>query len=91
MYLSLITNIIQLRFTSENQAAISSTIQNFGRLIDLSREQQSQNSTNQVVQLQQARYPSPGHPHSAAHYVPTAPYSMYTQRQPQNDHCKSLL
>jgi hypothetical protein len=93
MYLSIINNLVQLRFTSQNQATISSTIQDFGHLIDTSREQQSQTTTSQVVpiqQQQQQRFPPPGHPHSNAHYVSTVPNQMHNQGQSYNDHCKSF-
>jgi len=74
-----------LRFTFDNQTGITSAIQNFGRLIDLSK---TQTSTTQVVPLQQQqqqpRYPSPPNapPQSANHYVSTVPRTMY------NQHCK---
>ncbi len=84
MCLSLNKNIIQLRFTFENQAAISSVVQDFGRLMDMTREQQPQTFGNQ------ARFPSSGHPHAAAHYVSTVPNSMYIQDQSQDDSCKSI-
>jgi len=84
MCLSLNKNIIQLRFTFENQAAISSVVQDFGRLMDMTREQQTQTFGNQ------GRFPSSGHPHPPAHYVSTVPNSMYIQEQSQDDSCKSI-
>lgn len=90
IYLSRIINLIQLRFTFENQPVISSSIQNFGRLIDMSREQQQQQSTTQVIQIQQPRFTSPGHPQSATtHYVATIPHPIYNQEQ--NNQCKFVL
>jgi hypothetical protein len=88
MCLSLNNNIIQLRFTSENQAAISSFVQDFGRLMDITREQQQQPTPQSFGN--QARFPSSGHPHAAAHYVTTVPNSMYIQEQSQDDSCKSI-
>ena len=52
----------------------------------MSRDQQGQTSTTQVIPIQQPRYPPPGHPQSAAHYRPTAPYAMYHQQQ--SNQCK---
>jgi len=74
--------------TFENQLAISSAIQDFGRLIDMAREQQSQNSTSQVIQMQQSRFPTPRYPQSAANYVTTVPHPMYDQEQ--NNQCKFI-
>ncbi|CAF3339938.1 unnamed protein product [Rotaria socialis] len=47
------SDVQKLRLVFNDQEAISSAIQNFGRLIDTSQEQRSQISTNQVAQFQQ--------------------------------------
>jgi hypothetical protein len=97
MYLSLINEIVQLRLTFDNQANISSSIHNFGRLTDMSRERQqqqqqpSQISTGRVVQLQQQQQPQfswAAYPQSAAHYVTTSSNPIRNQPQSQNDQCK---
>ena len=51
----------------------------------MSREQQAQTSTSQVVQIQQPRYPPPGYHQQGTHYVSTGPNPMY------NQHCKYQL
>ncbi|CAF3418126.1 unnamed protein product [Rotaria sp. Silwood1] len=84
------TDVQKLRFTFENQAAMSSAIQNFGRLIDISNQLQSQTSTSQVVPIQQTRFSSPGHSHSATNYVTTVPNPMYTREQSQIDQMRHL-
>lgn len=48
----------------------------------MSREQQTQNSTSQVIQIQQPRGP----PQPSAHYVSTVSHPVYNQEQ--NNQCK---
>ena len=90
MYLSTSNDIIQLRFTYENQAAISSAIQNFGHLIDLSKERQQPTSTSPIIQIQRPRFSSPVPPYSAAPYATTVPHPRCTQEQLQIEQCKSM-
>ncbi|CAF0829568.1 unnamed protein product [Rotaria sordida] len=84
------TDVQKLRLTFENQVPLSSAIQNFGRLIDISNEQQSQTSTSQVVPIQQTRFSSPGHPHSVANYGTTVPNQMYIREQSQMEQLRHL-
>ena len=106
LHLSILINLVQLRLTFDNQAAISSAIQNFGRLIDVTREQQhSHLSASQVFQLQhhqqqqqqQQQHHSPQQARlSMAQYshsaMPYVPPSTSPRYTPssQNDQCKSL-
>ncbi|UJR15703.1 hypothetical protein I4U23_002636 [Adineta vaga] len=74
------TDVQKLRFTSENQTAISSTVHEFGRLIDM----------NAQTSINHARVPPAGHLHSATHYVTTAPNAMHRQDQSSTDAYRHL-
>ena len=80
MHLSIIIRIIKLRFTSENQTAISSTIHEFGRLIDIN----AQTSTNHP------RHTSTGHPNSAPNYTTTISNPAHMQDQTPPDTCEFM-
>ncbi|CAF0868509.1 unnamed protein product [Adineta ricciae] len=74
------TDVQKLRFTSENQTAISSTIHEFGRLIDIT----AQTSTNHP------RHTSTGHPNSAPNYATTISNPVYMQDQSPPDTYRHL-
>ncbi|CAF3802573.1 unnamed protein product [Adineta steineri] len=74
------TDVQKLRFTFENQSAISASIQDIGRLIDIN----AQNARNQP------RSPSTGNSHPPAHYVTTTSNPMYSQEQSQQDQFRYL-
>ncbi|CAF2139412.1 unnamed protein product, partial [Rotaria magnacalcarata] len=75
-----------------DQAAVSSAIQNFGRLIDTSQEQQSLISVNQVAQFQQQQQPRVSTvlypPYATTQYVTPPRNPSQWQAQSQNDQCK---
>ncbi|CAF3958917.1 unnamed protein product [Rotaria magnacalcarata] len=72
-----------LRFTFDNQATISGSIQNFGHLIDVSNPPQSQISISQVVPIPQSRFQPPRQPNSSMNYVSTMSNPIYNQDQSQ--------
>ena len=73
---------IQLRFTSEHQAEISQQIQDFGRLVDLSREQQTQPPSPPP--------PPPAPPVVRDHHVITTTNSTYGRTPSYNDYYRRL-
>ncbi|CAF3634064.1 unnamed protein product [Adineta steineri] len=64
----------KLRLAFDNQASISSSIQNFGQFVDLSTEQHHQ-------QQQQPRFSSAPYPSPSTHYTGTSRNSINAQEQ----------
>ncbi|CAF1218861.1 unnamed protein product [Rotaria sordida] len=89
------SDVQKLRFTFNDQAAISSAIQNLGRLIDGSQgqqqqqqqqQQQSQTSISQVAQFQQQPQFSPvPYPQTATQYATPSRNPLNIQEQSQNN------
>ncbi|CAF3489730.1 unnamed protein product [Rotaria sp. Silwood1] len=95
------SDVQKLRFTFNDQAAISSAIQNFGRLIDGSQgqpqqqqqqqQQQSQTSTGQVVRSQQQpQFSTAPYPHAATQYATPPRNPLNSQARSQNDQYRHL-
>ena len=71
--------MIQLRLIFNDRAALSASIQNFGRLIDTS-----------FVQQQQPRFSAAPYPHNANQYQMVPRHQSNNQIQYQNDPCKFI-
>ena len=79
----------QLRFVSDNQSTLSSTIQEFGRLMDFPRDQQQSHSAPPapVPPVASVSSSSVEHRPPAAHYVSTIPSSMHNPTPGYQDYC----
>ncbi|CAF1591700.1 unnamed protein product [Rotaria magnacalcarata] len=88
------SDVQKLRLVFNDQAAVSSAIQNFGRLIDTSQEQQSLISVNQVAQFQQQQQPRVSTvlypPYATTQYVTPPRNPSQWQAQSQNDQYRHL-
>ncbi|CAF3561433.1 unnamed protein product [Rotaria socialis] len=84
------TDVQKLRFTFDNQAALSGSIQNSGHLIDVSNPPQSPTSISQVVPIPQSRFQPPRQLNSSMNYVSTMSNPIYTQDQSQVDQYRHL-